>query len=84
MMPRWGAVICSNLAHIETDERVALLSAVSGLKLFNVQHVHGKLTPESIATQVYDIDFEHRAAALRWFLSPKAPRFGDRLLRRGN
>ncbi len=60
MMPRWGAVICSNLAHIETDEGGAP-ERVSGLKLFNVQHAHGKLTPESIATQVYDIGFEHRA-----------------------
>jgi threonine aldolase len=63
MMPRWGAVICSNLAHIETDEGGAP-ERVSGLKLFNVQHVHGKLTPESIATQVYDIGFEHRAQPL--------------------
>ena len=63
MMPRWGAVICSNLAHIETDEGGAP-ERVSGLKLFNVQHVNGKLTPESIATQVYDIDFEHRAQPL--------------------
>lgn len=60
MMPRWGAVICSNLAHIETDEGGAP-ERVSGLKLFNVQHQNGKLTPESIATQVYDIGFEHRA-----------------------
>jgi len=60
MMPRWGAVICSNLAHIETDEGGAP-ERVSGLKLFNVKHQSGKLTPESIATQVYDIGFEHRA-----------------------
>ena len=60
MMPRWGAVICSNLAHIHTDEGGAP-ERVSGLKLFTVENQNGKLTPESIASQVYDIGFEHRA-----------------------
>lgn len=60
MMPRWGAVICSNLAHIHTDEGGAP-ERVSGLKLFTVDHQHGKLTPESIATQVFGIGDEHRA-----------------------
>jgi threonine aldolase len=60
MMPRWGAVICSNLAHIHTDEGGAP-ERVSGLKLFTVENENGKLTPESIASQVYDIGFEHRA-----------------------
>ena len=60
MMPRWGAVICSNLAHIHTDEGGAP-ERVSGLKLFTVEHNHGKLTPESIASQVFGIGDEHRA-----------------------
>lgn len=60
MMPRWGAVVCSNLAHIHTDEGGAP-ERVSGLKLFTVEHQNGKLTPESIATQVYGIGDEHRA-----------------------
>ncbi len=60
MMPRWGAVICSNLAHIHTDEGGAP-ERVSGLKLFTIEHQNGKLTPESIATQVYGIGDEHRA-----------------------
>ncbi len=60
MMPRWGAVICSNLAHIHTDEGGAP-ERVSGLKLFTVEHQNGKLTPESIASQVYGIGDEHRA-----------------------
>lgn len=60
MMPRWGAVICSNLAHIHTDEGGAP-ERVSGLKLFTVEHQNGKLTPESIATQVFGIGDEHRA-----------------------
>jgi threonine aldolase len=60
MMPRWGAVICSNLAHIHTDEGGAP-ERVSGLKLFTVSHVNGKLTKESIATEVFGIGDEHRA-----------------------
>ncbi len=60
MMPRWGAVICSNLAHIHTDEGGAP-ERVSGLKLFTVQHKTGKLTKESIATEVFGIGDEHRA-----------------------
>jgi len=60
MMPRWGAVICSNLAHIHTDEGGAP-ERVSGLKLFTVTHQHGKLTKESIATEVFGIGDEHRA-----------------------
>lgn len=60
MMPRWGAVVCSNLAHIHTDEGGAP-ERVSGLKLFTVEHQNGKLTPESIASQIYGIGDEHRA-----------------------
>lgn len=60
MMPRWGAVICSNLAHIHTDEGGAP-ERVSGLKLFTVQHKHGKLDRESIATEVFGLGDEHRA-----------------------
>jgi threonine aldolase len=60
MMPRWGAVICSNLAHIHTDEGGAP-ERVSGLKLFTVTHQNGKLTKESIATEVFGIGDEHRA-----------------------
>ena len=60
MMPRWGAVICSNLAHIHTDEGGAP-ERVSGLKLFTVAHQNGKLTKEAIATEVFGIGDEHRA-----------------------
>lgn len=60
MMPRWGAVICSTLAHIHTDEGGAP-ERVSGLKLFTVPHVNGKLTPEAIATEMFGFGDEHRA-----------------------
>ena len=60
MMPRWGAVICSSLAHIHTDEGGAP-ERVSGLKLFPVAVEGGKLTPELIATEAFGYGDEHRA-----------------------
>lgn len=63
MMPRWGAVICSSLAHIHTDEGGAP-ERVSGLKLFTVPAEHGKLTPELIATEAFGWGDEHRAQPL--------------------
>lgn len=63
MMPRWGAVICSSLAHIHTDEGGAP-ERVSGLKLFTVAHETGKLTPELISTEAFGWGDEHRAQPL--------------------
>jgi threonine aldolase len=63
MMPRWGAVICSSLAHIHTDEGGAP-ERVSGLKLFTVPVENGKLTPELIATEAFGYGDEHRAQPL--------------------
>lgn len=63
MMPRWGAVICSSLAHIHTDEGGAP-ERVSGLKLFPVPVPDGKLTPELIATEAFGFGDEHRAQPL--------------------
>jgi threonine aldolase len=63
MMPRWGAVICSSLAHIHTDEGGAP-ERVSGLKLFPVAVEGGKLTPELIATEAFGYGDEHRAQPL--------------------
>ena len=60
MMPRWGAVICSSLAHIHTDEGGAP-ERVSGLKLFTVAHHEGKITPADIATEAFGFGDEHRA-----------------------
>jgi len=60
MMPRWGAVICSSLAHIHTDEGGAP-ERVSGLKLYPVSHHQGKITPEEIATEAFGFGDEHRA-----------------------
>ena len=60
MMPRWGAVICSSLAHIHTDEGGAP-ERVSGLKLYPVSHHQGKITPKDIATEAFGFGDEHRA-----------------------
>jgi threonine aldolase len=63
MMPRWGAVICSSLAHIHTDEGGAP-ERVSGLKLYPVPVAQGKLTPDLIATEAFGYGDEHRAQPL--------------------
>ena len=63
MMPRWGAVICATSAHIHTDEGGAP-ERVSGLKLYPVAPINGKLTPEIAATQAYGFGDEHRAQPL--------------------
>ena len=60
MMPRWGAVICSSLAHIHTDEGGAP-ERVSGLKLYPVTHHQGKITRKDIATEAFGFGDEHRA-----------------------
>ena len=59
MMPRWGAVICSSLAHIHTDEGGAP-ERVSGLKLFPVPHHQGKITTADIAHEAFGFGDEHR------------------------
>ncbi|TQR84818.1 low specificity L-threonine aldolase [Mycobacterium hodleri] len=63
MMPRWGAVVSSATAHINTDEGGAP-ERVSGLKLLTVQTPDGKLTPDLIATEAWGWGDEHRAQPL--------------------
>ena len=57
---RWEAVICATGAHINGDEGGAP-EKMAGLKLYGIETADGKLTPELIATQIYDIGFVHRA-----------------------
>lgn len=57
---RWEAVICAQTAHVNVDEGGAP-EKVAGLKLWTVPTSDGKLTPELIATQVFDTGFVHRA-----------------------
>jgi threonine aldolase len=63
MMPRWGAVVTSETAHIHTDEAGAP-ERVSGLKLLTVPTPDGKLTPTLIDRQAWGWGDEHRAQPL--------------------
>ena len=57
---RWEAVICAETAHIVTDEGGAP-EKMAGLKLWTIPTPDGKLTPELIDTQMFDIGSLHRA-----------------------
>jgi threonine aldolase len=63
MLPRWGAVICTQTAHIHTDENAAP-ERVAGLKLLTVATPDGKLTPELIDREAWGWGDEHRAQPL--------------------
>lgn len=63
LMPRWGAVIATETAHIHTDEAGAP-ERVSGLKLLTVPTPDGRLTPELVARQAWGWGDEHRAQPL--------------------
>lgn len=62
-LPRWGAVVCAETAHINTDENTAP-QAMAGLKLCTLAAPNGKLTPQLIAQQCYGFGSEHRAQPL--------------------
>lgn len=57
---RWGAVICTESAHIHQDESTAPQVA-GGLKLLAMPTEDGKLIPDMILSQLYNIGSEHRA-----------------------
>ena len=63
VLPRWGAVICAETAHINVDESTAP-QAVGGFKLWVVPTEDGKLTPELISREAHGYGFEHRAQPL--------------------
>ena len=63
ILPRWGAVVCAETAHINTDENAAP-ERVGGLKLLTVPTPDGKLTPELIDRQAWGWGDEHRAQPL--------------------
>ncbi len=60
MLPRWGAVICTETAHINTDENAAP-ERVGGVKLLTVPAPDGRLTPEGVVSRLGGRDDEHRA-----------------------
>jgi len=59
-LKRWEAVICVESAHIHADEGGAP-EKMAGIKLWTVPSVDGKLTPEMIDSQVFDMGVVHRA-----------------------
>ncbi len=63
MLPRWGAVVCTQTAHIHTDEGGAP-EKVGGIKLLPVETPDGKLTPELIDREAWGWGDEHRAQPL--------------------
>lgn len=63
LLPRWGAVVCAESAHINVDESVAP-QWVGGFKLWTIATEDGKLSPELIAQQAHGFGFEHRAQPL--------------------
>lgn len=60
LIPRWGAVICADGAHINTDEAGAP-ERIGGIKLLPVAAIQGKLTPALIETEAYGFGELHRA-----------------------
>ncbi|MFW0797212.1 beta-eliminating lyase-related protein [Gordonia sp. CPCC 205515] len=60
MLPRWGAVITSAVAHINTDEGGAP-EKVAGIKMLGVPTPDGKLTPDLIDREAWGWGDEHRS-----------------------
>ncbi len=63
ILPRWGAVICTQTAHIHSDENGAP-ERIGGIKLLPVPTPDGKLTPELIDREAWGWGDEHRAQPL--------------------
>ncbi|WP_456698724.1 threonine aldolase family protein [Aeromicrobium sp. P5_D10] len=63
LLPRWGAVVTAETAHIHNDENGAP-ERIGGLKLLTVDTPDGKLTPELIDRQAWGWGNEHRAQPL--------------------
>ncbi|MER5355835.1 low specificity L-threonine aldolase [Kitasatospora sp. NPDC002551] len=63
LLPRWGAVVAAESAHINVDEGGAP-EKMGGIKLLTVPTPDGKLTPELIDQQAWGYGDEHRAQPL--------------------
>lgn len=63
MLPPWGAVVCTENAHIHTDENGAP-ERVGGIKLLTVPTPDAKLTPALVDRQAWGWGDEHRAQPL--------------------
>ncbi|WP_280679768.1 low specificity L-threonine aldolase [Kitasatospora sp. MAA19] len=63
LLPRWGAVVCAETAHVHVDEGGAP-EKMGGIKLLTVPTPDGKLTPELLDQQAWGFGDEHRAQPL--------------------
>ncbi|MFF1904568.1 threonine aldolase family protein [Kitasatospora sp. NPDC058218] len=63
LLPRWGAVVAAESAHINVDEGGAP-EKMGGIKLLTVPTPDGKLTPELLDQQAWGFGDEHRAQPL--------------------
>lgn len=61
-MPRWGAVIAAETAHINTDENAAP-ERMTGIKIVTAPTPDGKLTPAHISELVQGVGDQHFAQA---------------------
>lgn len=62
-LPRWGAVICAQTAHVNTDETGAP-EKTGGMKLLAVATTDGKLTPELVDREAWGWGSKHRSQPL--------------------
>ncbi len=63
MLPRWGAAICADSAHVNTDENGAC-ERVAGIKLLGVATPDGKLTPDLVDRHAWGFGDVHHAQPL--------------------
>ncbi|WP_069385734.1 threonine aldolase family protein [Cellulosimicrobium cellulans] len=63
MLPRWGAVVATEHAHLNTDENGAP-ERVGGVKVLTVPAPDGKLTPAAVERFAGDLGDPHRAQPL--------------------
>ncbi|MBF6174795.1 threonine aldolase family protein [Nocardia blacklockiae] len=63
LLPRWGAVITAETAHVNSDECGAA-EKVAGIKIYPVAAPGGKLTPRLVESQAWGRGNEHRAQPL--------------------
>ncbi|MGF0114995.1 threonine aldolase family protein [Promicromonospora sp. Marseille-Q5078] len=60
LSPRWGGVVVSDVAHVNTDENGAP-ERVGGLKLLACPSVDGRITPDDVSRWAGQRDDVHRA-----------------------
>lgn len=63
MVPRWGAAICTEVAHVNTDEGAAP-ERVGAVKLLPRTVADGKLTPADVEAELGVLGFVHAAQPL--------------------